>query len=99
MLLLDLEATTGLVELTEGERNVLAALVLCGGANALVRPSDLRQQPLAASLTHPTYHRMLRGLIERGIVSYSADDSGTRGYSIAWTPAQSAHLAKSQPAV
>jgi DNA-binding MarR family transcriptional regulator len=90
MLLRDLEASTGLDALTEGERNVLAALVLCGGLSRTVRPGDLRQHPLAAGLTHPTYHRVLRGLVDRGIVDYRAEPREARGYLIIRDPAATA---------
>lgn len=77
----------GLNDLSEGERNLFAALVLCGGAGGCVKPGDLKQHPLAAGLTHPTYHRMLRGLVERGIVEYVAEPTDGRGYRIVWQAA------------
>ena len=61
---------------------MLAALILLGGSEGLVKPADLRHQPPAASLTHPTYHRMLRSLIERGIIEYKSDVADKRGYAI-----------------
>ena len=79
LLLFELEAATGLRDLSEGERNVLAALVLLGGYNRPVKPGDLRQHALASGLTHPTYHRVLRGLQERGFVDYEASEEAGRG--------------------
>jgi uncharacterized membrane protein len=97
--LLDLEGSIGLVDLSEGERNVLAAIVLSGGAGAMVKPGDLRRHPLAAGLTHPTYHRTLRGLMEKGIIEYKADDATGRGYMIVWDAIMSSPAARNQAAV
>ena len=83
LLMLDLETSTQLSDLSEGARNVLSALVLCGGTSDFVKPADLRRHPLAAALTHPTYHRAVRSLLERGMITYSAEGNGGRGYALA----------------
>jgi hypothetical protein len=80
--MLDLETSTRLSELSEGARNVLSALVLCGGASDLVKPAELRGHPLAAALTHPTYHRAVRSLLEHGMITYRAEGAGARGYAL-----------------
>ena len=92
LLLLDMETKAGLAELSEGELNMLSAIVLCGGVGEAVKPGELRQHPLVKTLTHPTYHRMLRSLIERGMVEYFADPDKGRGYSVTWKPALPAEL-------
>jgi DNA-binding MarR family transcriptional regulator len=81
--MLELESSTGLSDLSEGERNVLAALLLCGGASGAVPPGDLRRHVLAAGLTHPTYHRVLRGLLGRGLVRFDGHGAPERGYTLA----------------
>lgn len=83
LFLLDLETSIGIADLSEAERNVLAALILCGGVGGIVAPGVLRQHPLAAGLTHPTYHRVLRSLLERGMAVYQSEQSGERGYALA----------------
>lgn len=97
--LLDLEVSIGLVDLSEGERNVLAAIVLSGGPGALVKPRDLRSHQLAAGLTHPTYHRTLRGLMEKGFIEYTSNDATGRGYMIVWSAMMSLPAAKGQATV
>lgn len=81
-MLLDLEQSTGLAERSEGERNLLAALLLCGGLNGRVRPAQLKQHPLIADLTHPTYHRILRNLLDGGLIEYAPAEGEAKGYRI-----------------
>ena len=97
-LLHDLETAAGLNDLTEGERNLLAALLLCGGTATPVKPGDLRQPPLAASLTHPTYHRTLRGLLERAIVEFCSDETGACGYVLGQNAVMPSGVPKAQAA-
>lgn len=98
--LFELEQSSGIRGLSEGERNLLAAIVLCGrpsGATAvsgppaagLVAAGVLRQHPLVRRMTHPTYHRMLRDLIDRGMIEYATDSAGRRGYRLGETASAS----------
>lgn len=80
--LMDLEDAIKLSGLSDAERNIFAALILSGGSERLVRPGTLRAHALAEALTHPTYHRALRSLIEQGYVEYTADIPDGRGYRV-----------------
>ena len=80
--MLDFETSTQLSNLTEAERSVLSALVLCGGTTDFVKPTELRRHPLSAALTHPTYHRAIRSLLQRGCITYSAEGTSGRGYAL-----------------
>lgn len=80
--LLYLEKAVGIADHSEGERNLLAAIALCRGVDGLAPSSELRRHPLVSRMTHPTYHRVLRGLIEKGHVDYETSKGRSRGYRI-----------------
>jgi hypothetical protein len=76
---LDLEGSIDRTDLSEGERNVLATVVLRGRATAMVKSGDAEKHPLAAGLPRQTNHRPLRVLMEKGIVDYTADHATRPG--------------------
>ena len=73
-LLLEMETTLGLVELSPNERDVLYAIneVAAGVAKA-ARSDAIRSHPLAAAIPQATYHRALKSLVQRGLVKHAPD--------------------------
>lgn len=73
-LLLEMETTLGLVELSPNERDVLYAIneVSAGVAKA-ARSDAIRSHPLAAAIPQATYHRALKSLVQRGLVKHAPD--------------------------
>lgn len=69
MLLHMVEENVGLDRLTDRQRDMLCAFVgLERAGDGVVRSEDLRKHPLVAPMTHPTYHRTLRALIDMGLI-------------------------------
>lgn len=81
-----LEREAGIADRSDAERNLLAAIALSRGPDGLAPARDLRQHPLVRRMTHPTYHRVLRGLIERGYVEYETSQGRSRGYRLTLRP-------------
>ncbi|MCC6007380.1 MAG: hypothetical protein JJU40_06865 [Rhodobacteraceae bacterium] len=69
ILLHDMEAEIGLSDLTDRELRIVYAAVLVSEAGVPFRSDALRNHPLVARMTHPTYHRVLRGLIAKGLIA------------------------------
>lgn len=65
----DLEVEAGLTDLSDRERCMIYAAVQIAEPGTPFRSDALRRHPLVERLTHPTYHRILRGLIARGLIA------------------------------
>lgn len=85
-MLADFESEAGLEDLGEKERDLLYAFVRLGGMGMAVRSDAIRSHPLVAPMTHPTYHRTLRALLDMGIVSH-AEGTRSRSYVLVKWPA------------
>ncbi|MGO4852749.1 hypothetical protein [Phaeovulum sp. W22_SRMD_FR3] len=72
-LLLGMENELGLGELTRNELDLLYAIERLAQVAVPVRSEDMRQHPLVSHMTQPTFHRTLRGLLERGLLMRAAD--------------------------
>jgi hypothetical protein len=71
-LLLEMETSLGLLELSQNERDVLYALqALSGESTSGVRSEAIRSHPLAASIPQASYHRALRGLLDRRLIDHA----------------------------
>lgn len=68
-LMLEMETSLGLVELSQGERDVLYAVSQIVGTSELqVRSEAIRSHPLVAGMPPASFHRALRGLLDRGML-------------------------------
>ena len=73
-LLLEMETTLGLVELSPNERDVLYAInEVSAGVLRAARSDAIRAHPLAAAIPQATYHRALKSLVQRGLVQHAPD--------------------------
>jgi DNA-binding IclR family transcriptional regulator len=73
-LLFEMESTLGLVDLSPNERDVLYAInEVCTGTPKAARSDAIRNHPLAASIPQATYHRALKSLVQRGMISHAPD--------------------------
>ena len=77
-----LEQAVWIADRSDTERNLLAAIALTRGPDGLAPARDLRQHPLVSRMSHPTYHRVLRGLIDSGHIDYETARGRSRGYRI-----------------
>jgi hypothetical protein len=84
-MLADFEAEAGLEELGEKERDLLYAFVRLSTVGHPVRSDAIRSHPLVAPMTHPTYHRTLRSLLDLGFVSH-AEGTRSRSYVLVKWP-------------
>jgi len=65
-----MEAESGLDQISEKERDVLYAISRLSQIDSSVRSEAIRAHPLVAAMTHPTYHRALRALVEKGLITH-----------------------------
>ncbi|MDT8856610.1 hypothetical protein RNZ50_16590 [Paracoccaceae bacterium Fryx2] len=70
-MLTTMEAEIGLDRLSDKERDVLYAISRLSVGGLPVRSEAIRVHPLVAGMTHPTYHRALRALVEKGCISHA----------------------------
>jgi hypothetical protein len=71
-LLLEMEADIGLTSLSSNERDVLYAAVLAAAAEgAVVHTRDMRDHPLTKAMSVPTFHRVLRALLDKGYLDHA----------------------------
>lgn len=84
-MLADFENEAGLEQLGEKERDLLYAFVRLACVGQPVRSDAIRSHPLVAPMTHPTYHRTLRALLDMGLVSH-ADGTRSRSYVLVRLP-------------
>jgi hypothetical protein len=85
-MLADFEAEAGVESLGEKQRDLLYAFVRLAPPGQPVRSDAIRSHPLVASMTHPTYHRTLRSLLDQGYVSH-AEGTRSRSYVLVNLPA------------
>ena len=76
------ETEAGLVDLGEKERDMLYAFARLGPCGRAVRSDAIRSHELVVSMTHPTYHRTLRSLLDKGLVRH-AEGTRSRAYVLA----------------
>lgn len=68
-ILLSMEKSIGLDNLSDVEMDVLLSAHAVGSEpGARIASHEIREHPLAAALTKPTYHRVLRLLLQRGLL-------------------------------
>jgi hypothetical protein len=73
-LLFEMERSLGLVDLSQNERDVLYAInEVSTGSPRAARSEAIRGHPLAASIPQATYHRALKSLVQRGLVSHAPE--------------------------
>lgn len=73
-LLLEMETTMGLTDLSPNERDVLYAINEVGtGSPRAARSEAIRSHPLAAAIPQATYHRALKSLVQRGLVAHAPE--------------------------
>lgn len=72
LLVTSMEEDLGLDKLSGDERSLLYAMsaLSSDGANEL-RSDDLKRHPLCRKLSHPTFYRALRSLLDKELVSRS----------------------------
>lgn len=70
-MLVSMEIDVGLDDLSDKERDVLYAFRRLMDASVPVRSDALRAHPLVERMTHPTYHRALRSLMEKEFISHA----------------------------
>lgn len=88
-LLRAMEIEVGLEVLSNKERDVLYAVRRLTDDHGTARSDAIRAHPLVAAMTHPTYHRALRSLVEKGFLEH-APDTLAGAYMIG--PAHSEHV-------
>lgn len=68
-LMLEMEASLGLLSLSQGEKDVLYAISsLSEGEGGQVRSEAIRSHPLVVDMPPASFHRALRALVDRGLV-------------------------------
>ncbi len=72
-LLRAMEVEVGLEVLSNKERDVLYAVRRLTEGRASARSEAIRAHPLVATMTHPTYHRALRSLVEKGYLDHAPE--------------------------
>ena len=84
-MLADSESEAGLEGLGDKERDLLYAFVRLAAVGQPVRSDAIRSHPLVATMTHPTYHRTLRSLLDLGFVAH-AEGTRSRSYVLVKAP-------------
>lgn len=67
-LLQKMEGELGLCELSHNERDVLYAVHREIAVEGVARTERIRENPLARGMSQPTFHRVLKSLLEKGLV-------------------------------
>ncbi|SEN76083.1 hypothetical protein [Palleronia pelagia] len=68
-----MEATLGLNDMTRNERDVLCAFQYAGAEDGPVSSESAKSSDLLSSVSHATFHRSLRSLLEKGYVQLAPD--------------------------
>lgn len=86
MVLLQMEADTGIDHLTQNERDVLYAFhVVTNNREADITTEQVRGQPAVKNMAHATFHRALARLLELEYIS-RAPNSRAKLYRICGIP-------------
>ena len=73
-LLLGMEHELGIGDLSQNEKDVLYAVQIAfSTGNGVARSDDIRNHILLRSMTQPTFHRSLKSLVKKGLVSHAPD--------------------------
>jgi hypothetical protein len=75
-LLWQMEVEVGLEKLPQPQKDVYYAACLAADENEVVHSEAVKQQPLLAPMSRPTFYRALKELVEKGILvqeSHSRD--------------------------
>lgn len=81
-LLFEMEKSLGLAELSQNEKDVLYAINQLAKAEAsLVKSDQIRSHPLVSEIPSASFHRALKGLLKRGLVSH-APETKARSYIV-----------------
>lgn len=83
-LMLDMEHTMGLQDLSTVERDVYYAASDCMNASDSVRTNRIREHVIVASMSRPTFFRALKSLVGKGYLEQS--DSASRGRYLVKAP-------------
>lgn len=71
-LLVQMETSLGLLDLSQNEKDVFYAISSIGDPMAVaVRSEAIRQHPLVINMPPASFHRALRGLIDRGLIGHA----------------------------
>ena len=71
-LLLGMERDLGLGKLTQNEKDVFYAVQLVIAANGgVARSEDIKNHELTRNITQPTFHRSLKSLVSRVLLSHA----------------------------
>jgi DNA-binding MarR family transcriptional regulator len=73
-LLFQFEKDLGMGDLSWQERDILYAFQLAvgdGGPDTVVHSDTVRSYPTVAQITHSTYHRALKSLLDRGLIRHA----------------------------
>lgn len=72
VLALSMETDLGLDRLSGDERNLIYAMsALTADGQETLRSDEMKRHPLCRRLSHPTFYRALRALLDKGYVSRS----------------------------
>lgn len=83
-LLLDMERSMGLADLSAVERDIYYAASDCATSRAPVKTTALLDHDLVASVSRPTFFRALKSLVGKGYLEHCAQAS--RGRYIVKSP-------------
>lgn len=76
-LMMDMEQSMGLEELSSAERDIYYAASDFTNTPEGVKTNNIRNHQLTASISRPTFFRALKSLVSRGLLVQS--ETGTRG--------------------
>lgn len=81
-LLFEMEKSLGLAELSQNEKDVLYAINQLAKSDAnLVKSDQIRSHPLVSEFPSASFHRALKSLLKRGLVSH-APETKARSYIV-----------------
>ena len=63
-----MEADLGMTDLSQDEKDILAAVFELRDANGYFESDSVRSHELTSSVSHGTFFRALRSLVERGLI-------------------------------
>lgn len=73
-LMLEMESSLGLLDLSQAEKDVLYAIgSLYGEGVETVRTEAIRAHPLVRDIPPATFHRALRSLLDKGLIALPVD--------------------------